>query len=432
MKNKQTQIMSRSVFTLLIASLAWGLSSCSYSKPVSKKDVLKPSNRPENTNGLAGNTENQEESEMRNLNSDCDVLQEESKAGFQSTPLGWLQSQQRPLGLVDSYSDSDNIAYTYDQALSIVAFTAAKDFERARKVLTQMKKLQNIDGSFAASYDSNTGNVLWNSSYSGNNCWMMIAGNYYTICSGDSSFLDIIEKCAGFVTTLIEFDGSLRMETGSTAFSTEHMLDAYSAYNNLFTITGRHRYQEYAQKIRGYLLTEMWATSPESDGPSHEFSTFWAGKNDFGGLVLDAQSWAILSLGDCGSNRTDFMSTLDWILNGPCRVTVDFCVDVAEIDGFDWDEFKKDKKDNVSQNVWFEGTEGVVAALFWVGRQQEAKYFHDQTKRVMAHSGGIPYSTPHHDIFNRSSNKPAVASTAWFYFNEVKINPFWPGNPKSK
>ncbi len=68
-----------------------------------------------------------------------------STMSFATTALDWLANQQNPTtNLLDSYEgDNSNVAYNYEQALAIMAFTSNNDLVRARKILDKMVAIQN-------------------------------------------------------------------------------------------------------------------------------------------------------------------------------------------------------------------------------------------------------------------------------------------------
>ncbi|HBW49106.1 MAG TPA: hypothetical protein DEF47_04290, partial [Herpetosiphon sp.] len=64
---------------------------------------------------------------------------------------GWLQAQQLPNGLVDSFEHggaADDLCVVYDQAVAAIAFVVKADYDRARAVLTALRGSQWDDGSW--------------------------------------------------------------------------------------------------------------------------------------------------------------------------------------------------------------------------------------------------------------------------------------------
>jgi hypothetical protein len=62
--------------------------------------------------------------------------------------INWLIAQQdlHSTGLLESYEDNnDTTAFTFDQAVAIIAFTASGELERAREILNTMKDIQLSD-----------------------------------------------------------------------------------------------------------------------------------------------------------------------------------------------------------------------------------------------------------------------------------------------
>ena len=152
----------------------------------------------------------------------------------------------------------------------------------------------------------------------------------------------------------------------------------------------------------------MWAPASTAKGQYHDIPIFWGGKNDFG-YMTDVNILSALCL-----EERDSASSLDWVVqNASTRDQFDS----QTIEGFSWDAVNKGP-------VWVKGTEMVVAALHAVGDHSRADFYHAQSRKTQNAAGAIPYSTGKKDKFNRQNPAYSVAATVWFYFNEVKYNPF--------
>ena len=95
-------------------------------------------------------------------------------------PIGWLSNNQDRFstGLVESQVGfADHRAFTFDQAISVIALTKSGDPARARKILDRMTTLQESQGYWRSAYYANTANVWeWNID-TGPVAWMVIAIN---------------------------------------------------------------------------------------------------------------------------------------------------------------------------------------------------------------------------------------------------------------
>ena len=78
-----------------------------------------------------------------------------SNAAFadEQKKIEWLTHQLENNKLVDSYKgDNRDLSYIYDQALSVIAFSEAGEFGKAKNVLDAIVEIQNSDGSWYSSY----------------------------------------------------------------------------------------------------------------------------------------------------------------------------------------------------------------------------------------------------------------------------------------
>ncbi|MBU1075879.1 MAG: hypothetical protein KKH98_01210, partial [Spirochaetes bacterium] len=305
----------------------------------------------------------------------------------------------------------------------------------AENILKFMSKHQDKDGFFPSAYDADSGEILNPVPFSGHNGWVLMALNYYTIICKDRAFISSAKKCADYLLSMRDDEDKVIVGSPTVTWvSVEHQVDAYSGFIYLSELTGDIKYKKAADIIRKWVEEEMWILSEKQDGPQKKIPAFWTGQNDFGGISTDCQTWTVLSLGRKGLKGEKFDESLKWLLKSTCRTKADFGK-IKNIDGFDWDGFEysfddkntpEDESKKRSDTVWFEGTESAVCAYYYVGNIKMGDHFHGQTGRVMAANGGIPYSTPTFDLFGRSNFFLSVAATAWYRFNELKINPFRP------
>ena len=363
------------------------------------------------------------------------ILRRPAGPGRPATPYGWLLSRLSPEGLVNSVADGTPRAFAYSQALAVIVFAAGGDADKARHVLSALRELQAPDGSFAACYHVRTRRAMDKARFTGNNAWVVMGVNYYTARTGDRSFLPMAQCCADWCLSMRDdATGGFRGGPGVAWYSSEHSADLYSAFLHLGRLTGEARFSEAAASLRAFIDRFLHVPSAESGGKGKDRLAYWLGKGDFGVMATDPQTWLTLALAPTDYPRDRLTNAVQWLKRSHCRVEVDWDEAITGIDGFDWDDFRlfpdnphtPDRTRYPSDNVWFEGTEGAVAAFRALGMTEDADRFHGQTKRVISDGGGIPYSTPHPDLFQRSNPALAVASTAWYVFNELGVNPFWP------
>ncbi len=376
----------------------------------------------------------------------CNVISNHANKMKQMQPaqgrdaIGWLKSQQDifATGLVDSYeNDGVNYAYSYDQALSIIAFTKAGELARARKILDRIKLLQDTNGAWYECYDAYTLNSCGSRFVSGSVVWMIIAINYYEYTTGDNQYASMAVKGLQWIDGMRNTNaaderyGSVRFCSGTgctnpNAISTEHNHDAYSAYLWRGIISNNNSYKDKAKLIKQYLTKEMWAPSPSSNGPYHDVNIFWTGFNDFS-WCTDPQSWGVLSLGRNGSNGEEFYKSLDWLYYNPYGSTRN---SQNYSSGIRADGFKSCISE--SNYIWLEGTEGVSSAFYSIGDNIRGDYFFNEIKKIPFSNNGAIYSfsetNPTILVYPDNWRYNSIAAGAWYYFNEQKINPYHPGN----
>jgi len=348
-----------------------------------------------------------------------------------ATPIDWLKSQIGTFGFLDSFQDdSQDVARTYDQALAVIAFTAAGDLPSAKKVLDALKAKQNSDGSWCSQYNPKTGDNTdaQNGRYVGTVSWVIAAINFYTQATSDTSYLEMAKSAAEWIYQFQDTNsgspaygsltGGLLGGAAVTWRSTEHNLDAYSAFKHLQQlldkngISSQRNYSATADLIREYLLANVW------DG-----QRFLTGYQD-DSRYLDPQSLAILSLGMLPDN-IDIRSALDWAVDN-FSLQMDWNANIKGVSGFDEMVYFG----QLPNKIWTEGTEEMVSGWNAIGKTNSANHFHKQVQRLEQTNLGIPYSTLGTSNWPRNN---AVSSTCWFYFNSHLpfVNPLDPGTANS-
>jgi len=342
------------------------------------------------------------------------------------TPVDWLKSQICSFGFLDSFQDDGkNVANIYDQALAVIAFTKAGEFQSAKKVLDALKTKQNADGSWYSSYSPTTGENVdsLNSKYVGNVAWVIMAVNFYTNATKDISYANMAKSAAEWCWQFFDNNppsptygsltgGSLN-GTPITWRSTEHNLDAYSAFKYLQKILDENNiqaarnYASAADLIRLYLMSNMYN--------GERFLTGWQNES----MYLDVNSLAILSLG-IRPNSIDIRPALNWAFTY-LSLKIDWNINIKAVNGFD-------EMVNLGQapnKIWCEGTEQMASAYNETGKTDLARRFHKHIQRLQQSNLAVPYSTLGSTDWPRFNS---VSSTCWFYFNDhlAPVNPLDP------
>jgi len=355
----------------------------------------------------------------------------ESNSLDQSAAIRWLEGQINPgTKLVSSYAGNPT-CWLYDQALAVIAFaeTGGQYTRHAREILQFLEDNRNQPAKdegywfFAYEADGKRGGEYTTTAV---NAWTVLAIIYYEAKTGDKRFRPMAEAALNWIqrrciksikgkegVVMAERDYATTRYDDTTVFSTEHNLDAYSAFYCMGSLTGGKSYLETAAGLISFLREALW------DGRHFLGGLDITGqRND--AFYLDAQSWGVLALGP------EYASSLQ-LAEEKCLVTNKTHTlnnkTVAGIAGFtEW---------TGTEYFWAEGTEGMVAAWLMTGQSGKAAFYHQQTRRlaegVAADSSenklGIPYATQ--DAVGVSVRE-SVAGTAWFYFNERCVNPFRP------
>lgn len=350
--------------------------------------------------------------------------------------IDWIISMQDPItGFVDSYQDDGKVnAYIFDQALAIIALADVNKTTEAQSILDRMQNYQRDDpnGAWYVAYRVGVINPDWppGDCYyyrTGDIAWMVIAINFYEWKTGDPNYAQMARRALGWMDTMRNTDpndgkyGSLRYCDGCGiwyAVSTEHNIDAYSAYYWRGILDGNETYLNTAGLISDYLVREMWGPTPGSNC-SRNGAVFCRGYND-PVIATDCQCWGVLSLGILGPGRETFYKSLYWLLDSELQTTCDYNESIIDVNGL------KSETNESRDYVRVDVTDSVAAAFYSIGVDAWGDYFHNEMKRIVDANGGLVHSfycnpsDPWIDIYQYNY----VASAAWHYFNEAGLNPF--------
>jgi hypothetical protein len=352
--------------------------------------------------------------------------------------IDWLTSMQdlHSTGLLESYENNgDTKAWIHDQALAIIAFTAAGEEERAMNVLNvmELESVQRPNGAWVQCYNATDSGYADCWKYvTGDIAWMVMAVNFYECRTGDPNYANMARRALGWMDTMMHTDdpnddryGSLKYSNIDThIISTEHNVDAYSAYYWRGMLDANDSYLYKASLILDYLRREMWAPTPGSNC-TQDANVFCRGYGDPDVLATDCQSWGVLSLGPVGPNGEQFYESLYWLLDSNLRTTCDFNDTIRYVKGF---RSKSDDLYLYYDFVRVDVTESVAAAFFSIGEDPNGPYFHSEMGGTVDANGGLVHSfscqDPNTIRWPDNYRHNYVASTVWYYFNEVRLNPF--------
>jgi hypothetical protein len=191
--------------------------------------------------------------------------------------------------------------------------------------------------------------------------------------------------------------------------SIEHNIDAYAAFQQLWRRTGDMRYRDAAESAREFIDSMydadrgVFYTGTQEDGITP--ST--------GNIVLDAQVWACLALGDA---FTPYEASLDVVkqMRSP-EGAYPFCLA------------------NVNGGWWAEGTAYTALMYRLRGETEAASAAMDALCSIQLDSGLFPTATADKlstgfELFDGSpweyGSDPHLAPTAWFVMAANSFNPY--------
>jgi hypothetical protein len=192
--------------------------------------------------------------------------------------------------------------------------------------------------------------------------------------------------------------------------STEHNIDAYAVFKQLYTLTGNVSYGAAAASALEFIQSMYNA----------EGGYFYTGTLEDGvtpnkeNLVLDAQVWSLLSLG-----MLDYM---------PYRAALDTAVGMRTAEGG-----YPFHAANTNGGWWPEGTAFTALALREANRDTEAQAALDALVGIQRESGSFPAATVAQlstgfDLFTGDPwtyrDIPHIAPVAWYVMAVNGFNPY--------
>jgi hypothetical protein len=349
-----------------------------------------------------------------------------------------------------------NTAFTYDNALALIALTALGEQNRAKLladaiVYAQQHDRYYSDGRLRNAYQSGdlisppgwtpngiTGTVrmpgwwdgasqTWHEdgeslgTSTGNVAWALLGLLNYYERYGGVMYRDAALALGNWIEANTRDNrgaggytgGFTGEEHGATKLfwkSTEHNLDVYVAFERLYRLTGEAAWQMRAEHARS-LVEAMW-----NEAAGH----YWTGTLDDGVTVnvkpipLDAQSWSLLAFGPNDRTRRAIH-----------YATVHHAASWNGLDGFDFDD---------DQDMpWFEGTGQMAVAYTRLLRMSDYYHYQSELREVQTsapngNARGIVAAPADGlttglgwDYYNRLH----IGATAWFIFAELEYNPYW-------
>ncbi len=362
----------------------------------------------------------------------------------------WLKMRQdKSTGLVLSYEGDpflEDWAFTYDQALAAQGFLLFKDYKSARKILDfYFHRAKKVDGGFTNAYDITGGHVVEYVVHSGPNIWLGLSALHYINETGDKGYLPLAEEIADWVIVFQNEDpeGGIKGGPKVNWVSTEHNLDAYAFFHNLYRVTKNKKYLEASQKVLYWLKNNAYIKAERR---------LKRGRGD-ATIATDTFSWAIAALGPAllteqGMHPDDILEFAE----RNCKVTVDYSSpsgSKGKITGFDFAKSRHIGRGGVISSEW---TAQMVVSFkvmsdFYSRKNnfKKAKVYQDKAEFFLAEldkltidsnarigQGAIclPYSTHQNVDTGHGWRTPSgrktgcIAGTAYVIFAKKDFNPF--------
>ncbi len=361
-------------------------------------------------------------------------------------------------GINDDREWAFNQAYTYDNAIAMLAFLAREnddDLRRARIIGDAFAYAQENDrffndGRLRNAYRSGDidedGNVRlpgwWDdtedrwfeddyqvSSHTGPLAWVIIAWLTYDQATGEDRYLDsalrlgewIRENCwdgnGDFPGYTGGFEGNDDEAVAVSWKSTEHNIDIYVAFTRLSQVIRDGDWDDRANEA-GNFIELMW-----DENDSH----FWTGTtendeiNEFS--PLDVQTWAQLAF-----QNNNHLEAIGWAQEN-CFIELD-----------DWSGFHYCSIEDIEEDagIWWEGTAQMCCAFQILNEFDNSNQFldelcHWQIGASIANNLGIAACYP--DRIFTGIVRPFgewyyfqrlhIGATAWYIFAERRYNPYW-------
>ncbi len=269
------------------------------------------------------------------------------------------------------------------QALQVSSFRSGVEgisfLDRAKNILDRFQALQlsgvaAVDnGGFYDAYVISNGNPAPASGTSvttGNNAWLLMAINYYTIFSGDAQFIPMAVELGKMLQarqivnpSTSNFGGIFSRSTLTTTFVAEHQADAYSGLFYLAQMEGistsdANSFRESAARVKTFIGVNLYNPTSMRFSAANHFS--------IGNTSSDAQTSIFLSLPgqtiSDGSNEFEVASALNFVFDNNNLFRSENYFDRI-ISGVTFREDDPDFNSGRIQHVWIEGSGQMALAL---------------------------------------------------------------------
>ena len=332
--------------------------------------------------------------------------------------------------------------WAYDVGLALLVFTTSGDYDLCKEMLGRMAYEQNDDGSFNFSYDIYIGQLFDGYVRMGAIGWLLWGACYYTLESGDRSYVDMIQKGGDWMISKQVTDtkdpryglmtggyGTYNMEDYSYSpdeiewCSVEHQCSGLQALEGCALVLKDQKYKETAELVRDQLYLKCYDRENRRfvqgihrsvDGAWALDCTTWAGMLAFS-IVNDDAAFACLETAKdvyLTSGKPIVQSTEKDYYNTAYS-------DAGTFSGFKPYSDRTPDYAGAPDLVWSEGTLGYAALALVLGKVDEARRYVDECIRLQdceGSTGGVIYTTATYGMLPWEFHVwESVVSSSWLY-----------------
>lgn len=349
---------------------------------------------------------------------------------FKSTPtsknlaLQWLINQHDSMPnvttdpandakFIRSYEgDLNNVAYTYDQAVAVIAFATNGYTERAKQILDALKYAR--DNADTLNYNpadpvahetledwlftgySPDGSLYESRKALGPNMWVAMAIYQYGKVTGDHSYDAFAQGIIDYaLTNFQQADGGINQGLNYD----RSVLPWASVEENQDALAVMRMFGRVDAELEVFDFLDSWYIFDGAYG-LYRFATGRGNYDPF----MDVNPWGVLTMGPGYADCMQF-------------VEARMLTTIGSQTGYDYDWDNDD--------IWWEGTSFVALTYKLLGDDAKYDFLVSQIESTQEPSGGINYSE--YGTFNgywQMAAVPGIASTGWFVLALDEFNPF--------
>lgn len=333
--------------------------------------------------------------------------------------------------------------WAYDVGLALLVFTQSGDYDLCKEMLNRMKYEQNPDGSFNFSYDIYIGQLFEGYVRTGAMGWLIWGMCYYTLESGDRSYIDMIEKGGDWMIGRQVTDtddpryglmtggiGSYDMEDYSYIeveiewCSVEHQCSGLQALEGCALVLKDSKYKQAAELVSDQLFLKCF------DKVNGRFYQGINGGVPDSAWALDCTTWAgslIFSVVNDDTAKACMQTAKEVYLTEGKSIVQSTAKDYyntaySSINTFSGFKPYSDRTSDYAgapDIVWTEGTLGYVCLALILGEEQDAKKYVDECIAIQncdGCTGGILYVTATYGMLPWEFHVwESVVSSSWLY-----------------